>query len=238
MIEEVPDFKAFIKPYIRSGTNRLIGYTKAQQFRFYKRDDGTPAMQYKLLCTSQDWSPPEGLLVWCVDADGKAMLPDGEPKPCKPIAMKNLEDILKGISGFIQYWESLKDADVGGSCWYRYGSWIHYWIRVRDALADLHQDSPDTLRQGFWPKTRIDVQASDAHLLANGEVSIRCLMWTTITLGLPVNVHHLLFALLWIVMKVTCSFCVLEMRHIRNQCGWPKLCPNQTLQFPVRVFDK
>ena len=84
--------------------------------------------------------------------------------------MKNLEDILKGILGFIQYWESLKIADVGGSCWHRYGSWIHYWTRVRAALADLHQDSPHTLRHGFWPQTRVNVQASEASLLGNGEV--------------------------------------------------------------------
>jgi hypothetical protein len=38
------------------------------------------------------------------------MLPDGEPRPCKPTPMKNLEDIVKGISCFIQYWESLKIA--------------------------------------------------------------------------------------------------------------------------------
>jgi hypothetical protein len=170
MIEEVLDFKAFIKPYIRSGAHRLIGHTKTQQFRFYKRDDGVPAMQYKLLCTLQDWSPPEGLLVWCVGADGKTMLPDEEPKPCKPIAMKNLEDILKGISGFIQYWESLKVTDVGGSRGHRYGSWIHYWMHVRAALADLHQDSSHTLRQWFWPQTCVDVQASEARLMGNGEV--------------------------------------------------------------------
>ena len=54
MIEEVPDFKAFIEPYIQSGAHRLIGHTKTQQFRFYIRDDGIPAMQYKLLCTTQD----------------------------------------------------------------------------------------------------------------------------------------------------------------------------------------
>ena len=122
MIEEVPDFKAFIEPYIRSGAHRLIGHTKAQQFWFYMRDDGVPAMQYKLLCTTQDWSPPEGLLVWRVDGEGRTMLLDGEPKPCKPIPMKNLEDIVKGISGFIQYWESLRVSDVGGSYWLRYGS--------------------------------------------------------------------------------------------------------------------
>jgi len=64
----------------------------------------------------------------------------------------------------------LKVADVGGSCWHRYGSWIHYWTRVRVALAYLHQDSPDTLRHGFWPQIRVDVQASEACLLENGEV--------------------------------------------------------------------
>jgi len=73
MIEEVSDFKAFIEPYIRSGADRLIGHTKAQQFHFYMRDDGVPAMQYKLLCTTQDWSPHEGLLVWRVDTDGYRM---------------------------------------------------------------------------------------------------------------------------------------------------------------------
>ena len=90
MIEEVSNFKAFIKPYIQSEAHQLIGYMKAQQFRFDMRDDGVPAMQYKLLCTTQDWSPPEGLLVWRVDADGKIMLSDGEPRPCESIPMKNL----------------------------------------------------------------------------------------------------------------------------------------------------
>ena len=71
MIEEVPDFRHLIKSYIRSGAHWLIGHTKAQQFRFYMRDDGVPTMLYKLLCTTQHWSPPEGLLVWRVDADGR-----------------------------------------------------------------------------------------------------------------------------------------------------------------------
>ena len=43
------------------------------------------------------------------------ILLDGEPKPCKPIPMKNVEDIIKGIEGFIQYWDHLWVVDVGGS---------------------------------------------------------------------------------------------------------------------------
>ena len=30
-------------------------HMKAQQFQFYMRDDGVPAMQYKSLCTTQNW---------------------------------------------------------------------------------------------------------------------------------------------------------------------------------------
>ena len=57
MIEEVPDFKAFIESYLRSGAHRLIWHMKAQQFWFYMSDDNIPAMPYKSLYMTQDWSP-------------------------------------------------------------------------------------------------------------------------------------------------------------------------------------
>ena len=44
-------------------------------------------------------------MMWRVDADKKTMLSDEEPRPCKAIPMKNVEDIVKDISDFIQYWE-------------------------------------------------------------------------------------------------------------------------------------
>ena len=44
MIEEVPNFKAFIKPYMLKGEDRLVGHTKIQQLCFYMRIDGVPAM--------------------------------------------------------------------------------------------------------------------------------------------------------------------------------------------------
>jgi len=39
--------------------------------------------------------------VWRVDVEGKTILPNGEPKPCKLILMKNVENIIKGISCLI-----------------------------------------------------------------------------------------------------------------------------------------
>src|ERR1700738_2630739 len=66
----------------------------------------------------------------------------------------------------------------------------------------------------------------------------RSLMWTTIMWGLLVVVSRHLSALQWIVMKVICSFCVLETRHMRSQCGWQELCLNQILHLPALIFDK
>ena len=62
MIEEVLEFKAFIKPYLWSEAHHLIGHTKAQQFWLYMRNANVAAMQYKLLCMTQDWNPPESFL--------------------------------------------------------------------------------------------------------------------------------------------------------------------------------
>jgi hypothetical protein len=78
-------------------------------------DDDISTMQYKLVYMTQDWSPLIGDSFWRVDKEGKAMLANGELKPCKPIPMKNVEDVIKSILGFLQYWDCLRVVDVGGS---------------------------------------------------------------------------------------------------------------------------
>jgi hypothetical protein len=59
LIEEVPDFKEFVKPYISDDT--LIGHTKGRQFLFYRGKNGNLLMQYKLRCTDEKWLPEEGI---------------------------------------------------------------------------------------------------------------------------------------------------------------------------------
>jgi hypothetical protein len=141
MIEEVPDFKAFIKPYMLKGKNRLVGHTKTQQFRFYIRDDGLPAMQFKLLYTSPNWTPDDGILVWRKDIDGKCVLPGGDPKPCKPDPMRNGPGIIKGISRFIEYWKELCDEDITRRVRDTHEPLIAYWDRIRSALMTLDGDT-------------------------------------------------------------------------------------------------
>lgn len=107
------------------------------------------------LTMTHDWSPLKGLLVWRFDVEAKIMLPRWEPKPCNPIPMKNVEDGVKNISGFLQYWDRLRVADVGGYKW---------------SCRYLYQHSPLILRHGFWPQNCLDVHASKTRLLDNGKV--------------------------------------------------------------------
>ena len=170
LIEEVPDFKSFIKPFILKGGDRLVGHTKAQQFRFYMRDDGQPAMQFKILCTSPNWGPEEGILVWSQNEDGKCMLPDGEPKPCTPSPMRNGPEIIKGISGFIQYWKELCEEDITRRVRDTHEPLIAYWERIRSALLAPDVDTHSCLTQGFWPQSRVTVVESEAMFFNNGDV--------------------------------------------------------------------
>ena len=40
MIKELPDWRAYVSKHIPSGKEKLVGHTKAQQLRFYVRNDG------------------------------------------------------------------------------------------------------------------------------------------------------------------------------------------------------
>ena len=89
MIEEIPNFKIFLKPYMSKRVDCLVIHTKAQQFCFYMRDDGYPAMHFKILSISPIWGPEDSILVWRQYKDAKYMLSDEDRKHCKPDPMKN-----------------------------------------------------------------------------------------------------------------------------------------------------
>ena len=42
----------------------LTRHTNSQQFKFYRNANGWPLMQYKLLCTDNEWLPKEGEGIW------------------------------------------------------------------------------------------------------------------------------------------------------------------------------
>ena len=60
LIEEVPDFKAFIEGSHLDRDESLVGHTKAQQFKFYLNSTSVPIMKYKHYIMDSDWLPKEG----------------------------------------------------------------------------------------------------------------------------------------------------------------------------------
>ena len=113
------------------------------------KDDGVPTMQFKLLCTSPNWGPDDSILVWRQDKDRKCLLPDRNPKPCKPDFMRNGPEIIQDISRFIEYWKELCEEDITRCVRDIHEPLIAYWNRIRSALLTLGGDTRITLTQKF-----------------------------------------------------------------------------------------
>ena len=155
LIEEVPDFKKFIEDGIAVGENAMLGHTKVQQFKFYVDASGCPVMKYKLLCTDDDWLPREGgIKLWKDDLQGRAMWPRGFPIAVQPSSMRNIDEIKRGLQGFINHWEQLSHEDCIGEYRRRYEPLSYYWRGVKAAL-DLPLQYDGVLRDGFWPTSRV-----------------------------------------------------------------------------------
>jgi hypothetical protein len=79
-------------------------------------------MKYKILYTDTDWLPKEGggIKLWKEYEERRALWPCAEPTPLSVQSMKNIEEILRGITGFMKYWENLSNEDSTGEYRRRY----------------------------------------------------------------------------------------------------------------------
>ena len=116
LIKEVPDFMSFIDGAILDKDEALVGHTKPQQVKFYMDATGCPRMKYKLFCTDMEWLGEEGagIKIWKKNAEGHSLWPCGEPLPVPQRRMTGVEDIEKGIAGYVKYWRDLCNVDVTG----------------------------------------------------------------------------------------------------------------------------
>jgi hypothetical protein len=116
LIEEVRNFKAFVDGYFCSGNDALQGHKNAQQFKFYKDGNGWPLMQYKLQCTDSEWLPKENgdIRLWQETADGCPKVPSGSPIPLVPQRMRNFDEVVKGLSGFVNLYDTMANEDISG----------------------------------------------------------------------------------------------------------------------------
>lgn len=74
--------------------------------------------------------------------------------------MRQHLEVRKGISRFIEHWERLSNEDPTGEFRRRYEHLCYYWRGVEEALS-LPLESPTTLRDGFWPSSRIEHTVED-----------------------------------------------------------------------------
>jgi hypothetical protein len=114
-------------------------------------------MQYKILCTDSLWKPDTGIKLWKLNSNRKQVWPRGEPALAPPIPMKNEDDIIKGLSSFIDLWESLAQRDHTGSYARSHGDLIIYWKGIRDVLKLPPPPLRTSLVNGFWPSTCIQI---------------------------------------------------------------------------------
>ena len=73
-------------------------------------------MKYKLFCTNVEWLREGGASIkfWKEDAQRHSLWPRGKPLSVPQRTMTGLEDIERGISGFVKYWDDLCNVDVTG----------------------------------------------------------------------------------------------------------------------------
>jgi hypothetical protein len=162
LIEEVPNFKAFVDGYLCSGNDALEGHTNEQQFKFYKDDNGWPLIQYKLWCTDSDWLPKEngGIRLWQENVDGHPKLPSGSPVPLGPQRMRNFDEITKSLDGFVNLSDPMANEDISGEFRRQNEPLSYYWRAVRSTMA-LDISVLETLRGGFWPSSRFGLDVED-----------------------------------------------------------------------------
>ena len=162
LIEEVPDFKQFVEGYLGTRGDELEGQSKAQQFKFFKDSSGWPLMEYKNLYTDPKWLPAHGngIRLWCESEDGLPIVPSGSPLPLAPQLMKGLDDIKKGLNGYVGHWNTMLNDDYTGEFRQKNGPLQEYWKGVRIAL-DAPLQMHEALLDGFWLASRIAPDETD-----------------------------------------------------------------------------
>ena len=129
-IQEVVDFKSFMKGYIRDDPTKLIGLGDMHLFKFYVYEEGRPIMQYKESAVNLHWLPRNKPLVclWKADANNRPRIPRriSNPIPFRHVreeeipnptgnrkkALEKANKVAKkksliktSICGYISFWE-------------------------------------------------------------------------------------------------------------------------------------
>ena len=155
LIEEVLNFKKFMEGYLCTRRDALAGHINAQQFKFYRNGNGWPLMQYKLLCTDNEWLPKEGggIHLWKETEYGSPKVPCRDPMALKPQKMRGHDEVYKGLEGFLNLWSAMANDDFSEEFRRKNEPLSEYWRGVK-ATLDLPLPSVESLKGVFWPTSR------------------------------------------------------------------------------------
>ena len=73
-------------------------------------------MQYKLFCTNNDYLPKKNgvICLWQETTDGHSKLLSSTPVVLHLQRMRNFDDILKDLAGFVSLWDTMANEDLLG----------------------------------------------------------------------------------------------------------------------------
>ncbi|CAM6085741.1 unnamed protein product [Calypogeia fissa] len=157
-VQEVPDFKMFVDPFILKGGDKLVGHASPRLFRLYVRLDGMPCMQFKRRTVDKlPWEPSEGVEMWGWTSDGRPNLPFGVPKRLQMLDVARLDEVRDGLGKFIKFFKVINGRTVEESTKIRWEGLVKYWSRINDMLelgkVQYWAEDGDNLVHGFWPVT-------------------------------------------------------------------------------------
>ena len=108
-------------------------------------------MQYKLLCTDNEWLPKEdgGIRLWNETNIGTPRVFNGDLMALKLEKMRGHNEVCKGLGGFLNLWNGMANDDLSRE-FRRKIELVKYYCRGMKTALDEPLPSEDCLRDtGF-----------------------------------------------------------------------------------------
>ena len=131
-MQEIPNFKRFIKGYICDGADALVGHKKPLQFRFLLETYNAIYDESH----NKTWKPQEGIQLSKKDPDCHPMLPKGDPLTLPLLErLKDQNTIMDGLKKYIVFWKrSIESKNVNPS----FKSFIYPIITYWEPTLQMH----------------------------------------------------------------------------------------------------
>ena len=91
--------------------------------------------------------------MWQETIDGRPKVPSSSPVLLVPHKMRNFDEVVKGLGGFVNLWNTMANEDISGKFKRRNKPLNYYWRAITSAM-DAAILVLQTLQNGFRPSSR------------------------------------------------------------------------------------